>query len=322
MLIIALIALGAGAVAGIYLATRHFLRKRLPASVALLHGLGGATGFALVLLTVVREPAFRPAREVLYLLIATVLLGAFNLLFHVRKIRHRTSLILLHGLTAVTSATMLIRAIVLHAAPVEEIHPPSIPSAAPAVPVASASAPAPQEAVAAAVPTESAAKPAPVPFAVDEHVREVLSRPIPFASNTTSLSSDQRPAIAAIAKVLAAHPEVTLVEVQGHADERGDESRNLELTRARAQSVVDQIVAAGVTRGRLHAAAYAARCPSDESCRRSDPPESCHGPDAWQRDRRVTFTVLRVNSAPFRGELVCERGADLVPSEDRMVGGE
>ena len=74
MMIAALLALAAGAVAGIFLAVRHFRHKRLPAAVALFHGLGGATGFALVLLTVVREPNFRPIREVLYLLIATVAL--------------------------------------------------------------------------------------------------------------------------------------------------------------------------------------------------------------------------------------------------------
>lgn len=322
MLIAALIALAAGAIAGIFLATRHFLRKRLPASVALLHGLGGATGFTLVLLTVVREPAFGPAREVLYLLIATVLLGAINLLFHVRKVRHRTSLILLHGFTAVTSASMLIRAIVLHVTPVEEIHPPSIPSAAPAVPVASASAAAPQEAVAAAAPTTSAEKPTAPLFAVDEHVKDLLSRPLPFASNTTALSPSERPAIVAIAKALTAHPEITLIEVQGHADERGDESRNLELTRTRAQSVVEQLVAAGVARARLHAAAYAARCPADASCQHADAPEACHGPDAWQRDRRVSFAVLQANSAPVHAEFVCERGTDLVPAEDRAFGAQ
>src|SRR6185436_18065118 len=79
MMIAALVALGCGAVAGITLATRHFLRKRLPVWIALLHGLGGATGFTLVLLTVVREPSFRPIREVLYLLIATVAFGVVNL---------------------------------------------------------------------------------------------------------------------------------------------------------------------------------------------------------------------------------------------------
>ena len=119
MMIAALLALAAGAVAGIFLATRHFMRKRLPVGVALFHGLGGATGFALVLLTVVREPNFRPIRDVLYLLIATVALGVVNLLFHIRKVRHRTSLILLHGFTAVTAASMLIRAIVVHV-PTEE----------------------------------------------------------------------------------------------------------------------------------------------------------------------------------------------------------
>src|SRR5215204_5360058 len=112
MLLGALAALAAGAVAGIFLAVRHFLRKRLPVWVAALHGVGGAIGFTLVLLVVVQQPAFQLARQALYLLIATVALGSVNLLFHVRGVRHRTSLIVMHALTAVSAVSTLIYALV------------------------------------------------------------------------------------------------------------------------------------------------------------------------------------------------------------------
>ena len=117
MMIAALLALAAGATAGLYLASKHFRRQRLPAWGALLHGLGGATGFTLVLLAVVREPAFRPVRDSLYVLIATVAFGCVNLLFHVRRVRHRTSLIAIHALCAVSGVVLLIRAIILHEGP-------------------------------------------------------------------------------------------------------------------------------------------------------------------------------------------------------------
>src|SRR5262245_19406161 len=111
MLIAALCALAAAAVAGIFLAFRHFTRQKLPASVALIHGLGGATGFTFVLLVVVQQPDFRLARQALYLFIVTILFGAVNLLFHLRKKRHRTSLIVLHALVAVSGVLTLIFAI-------------------------------------------------------------------------------------------------------------------------------------------------------------------------------------------------------------------
>jgi outer membrane protein OmpA-like peptidoglycan-associated protein len=330
MMIAALVALALGAVAGIFLATRHFLHKRLPASVALFHGLGGATGFTLVLLTVVSEPTFRPIRDVLYFLIATVVLGVVNLLFHIRKVRHRTSLILLHGLTAVTSASLLIRAIWVHVPATEPV-----PAAAqPAVPTAAAVASAPTavepQAVAdggppaadaaTAQPSATDALPADKPtdeFVVDESVRQALNRSMNFETRSAQVSQDSLAIIAEIAAALKAHPEITLLEVQGHADERGDDFRNVALTRARAGAVVEALVANGIARERLRSAGYGARCPEDSACRQSDAPDSCHTPESWQRDRRVVFVALQVAKASYKGEVVCARGADLIPPEHR-----
>lgn len=329
MMLAALIALACGAVAGIFLATRHFMRKRLPALIALLHGLGGATGFTLVLLTVVREPHFRPIRDVLYLLIATVLLGVVNLLFHIRKVRHRTSLILLHGFTAVTAASMLIRAIVVHAPNAEPssstaaVQPPAETSSAAAAPAASSGA---REASAgsataqSAAPTASAGAPsekADEGFALDEGVRRALDSPIQFETKSAIVSQGSLASIVEIASALKQHPEVALIQVQGHADERGDAGQNVALTRARAAAVVNALAANGVGRERLHSAGYGARCPEDAACRRNDAPESCHATESWQRDRRVVFLVLQVGKASFRGEVACARGADLIPAEDR-----
>jgi outer membrane protein OmpA-like peptidoglycan-associated protein len=323
MMLAALLALAAGAAAGIFLAVRHFRHKRLPAVVALLHGVGGATGFTLVLVTVVLEPNFRPIRDVLYLLIATVVLGVVNLLFHIRKVRHRTSLILLHGFTAVTAASMLIRAILVHtpssaAGPAE---PPPEGPAATAPASASARAPEPSatgtasaEAARSAAPAE---KPAAEEFAVDDSVRRVLESPIQFETNSATVSQSSTSAIAEIATALKEHPEIALIQVQGHADERGDDGRNVALTRARAASVVTALVANGVGRERLHSAGYGSRCPEDEACQNAGAPDSCHAAESWQRDRRVVFRVLRVGKASFRGEVVCARGASLIPPEDR-----
>ena len=340
MLIAALLALAAGAVAGIFLATRHFLRKRLPASVALFHGLGGATGFALVLLTFLNEPAFEPVRYVLFLLIATVLLGAANLVFHIRGVRHRTSLILLHGLFAVTSAGLLIRALWLHGDLFALGGPPAPTEQPAAVPAEVASAPPPpataaidevglpagsaataQATAADAAPTASEGAPSGEPpkegFVVDETVRQALDRPIAFDSASANVSQESLATLADIADKLKARPEVRLIEVQGHADERGTDGRNVALTRARAAAVVSALVESGVERKRLRSAGYGARCPKDAACQTEGAPDSCHTPESWQADRRVIFVVLEVEKAAFQGEVVCARGAPLIPPEHR-----
>ena len=318
MLVAALCAFAAGAVAGIFLAMRHFLRKRLPVWVALLHGVGGATGFTLLLLMVVREPLFQPARQAMYLFIATIALGCVNLLFHVRRKRHRTSLIVMHALTAVSGVGTLIYAIASHE-PAEAAPgavPPAAPkTAAPAEVAAPSVASAAPQASAAQAPTtpESPKKPA----EIDPKLRQSLDKAIAFATKSSEILPQSRPSIAQIAELLKKHSEISLVEVQGHADERGEESDNLELTRGRAAAVVDALVAAGVERERLRSAGYAARCPADPECQGDSAPAGCHDPARWQDDRRVVIMPLRVGEASFQGELVCERAADLIPDEHR-----
>jgi len=326
MLIPALGALALGAVAGIFLAFRHFVRKPLPIWVALAHGVGGATGFTLVLLTVVQQPAFVLARQALYLLIVTIVLGVVNLLFHVRKVRHRTSLIIMHALCAVSGVLTIIYALATGASEPAAVAatataPPEPP---PAAPVESAAPPAETASVVAsapAAPAESAApaaSAAPAPaapgeFSVPPDVRAALGNTFVFGSNSSLLSSDATPGLTAIATALKAHPEVTLIEVQGHADGRGGDGHNVSLTRSRATAVMEALIALGVERPRLRAAGYGSRCPLDPACGGAAAPESCLEASKLQADRRVVFVPLRVGSASFSGEVACERGKDLTP---------
>jgi outer membrane protein OmpA-like peptidoglycan-associated protein len=328
MLIYALVALAIGAVAGIFLAFRHFVRKRLPVWVALAHGIGGATGFTLVLLTVVQQPYFTLAKQALYLFIATIALGCVNLLFHVRKVRHRTSLIVMHALCAVSGVLTLIFAIATGPgeSPAVAATAPA-PTAAEAAPSSAESTgsapPSTPEAVASAAPAASIAPapmaaPAPVAeLALDPAVKSALSQPFAFGSNSSTVLTSAVPALAAIAKALKEHPEVALIEVQGHADARGTDEHNVELTRARAGAVVAALTAMGVATDRLRAAGYGARCPLNAACGRSDAPAMCLEAGTMEADRRVVFVPLKAGNASLSGDVVCERGRDLIPAEDR-----
>jgi outer membrane protein OmpA-like peptidoglycan-associated protein len=328
MLIYALGALALGAVAGIFLAFRHFVRQRLPVWVALAHGIGGATGFTLVLLTVVQQPHFALAKQALYLFIVTIALGCVNLLFHVRKVRHRTSLILLHALTAVSGVLTLIYAIATGPGEGPAVAAPAAapaPSAAPAEPAGEpvASAAPAADAVASAAPSAAPAEPAaaaPATVAaltLDPSVKVPLSQPFAFGSNSATVLTSSLPALSAIAKALKEHPEVTLIEVQGHADARGGDEHNVELTRARASAVVQALVAMGVASERLRAVGYGARCPLNSACGGSDAPATCLEAGTMEADRRVVFVPLASGNSVFQGDLVCERGRDLIPAEHR-----
>jgi outer membrane protein OmpA-like peptidoglycan-associated protein len=318
MVLAALAALAAGACAGIFLATRHFLRKRLPVWVAVLHGLGGATGFTLVLLVVVRQPDFLLARQALYLLIATVALGSVNLLFHVRGVRHRTSLIVMHALTAVSAVSTLIYALLVGPPSAPEVPAAPAPSSAPpAVAAAAASAePAPAAAPSASAAAASVEEHA-GDFSSDSELRQTLGLAISFAPRDSDILGESQPAIGQIAAALKQHPEVTLLQVQGHADERGGDASNLALTERRAAAVVDALVRQGVARARLHSAGFGARCPADPACRAASAPDRCHAPEQWQVDRRVVLVPLRVGKASLAGELVCAAGVPLIPPVDR-----
>ncbi|MEZ4315627.1 MAG: OmpA family protein [Polyangiaceae bacterium] len=64
-----------------------------------------------------------------------------------------------------------------------------------------------------------------------------------------------------VADVLASHPEIARVAVDGHTDNRGTEASNLDLSRSRAVSVMKWLVDKGVDPRRLEARGFGPRRP-------------------------------------------------------------
>lgn len=308
-----------GACFGIYMLTRHLRRLPLPRTAAVLHGLAGATGFAFLLATVATTPSLVLAQVALIIMIGVVLLGCVNLLFHIRGLRHRTALILVHGGAAVSGVATLIVGIASAGAPTgDPTHKGGAPapSASPAPEVARAADPQPQP-TAAAVPVVAAVAPAPPPTGSMRPGPAWAEAPLTFELASAVLDARARASLAQVARDLERHAEVRLVEVQGHADEEGDATRNLDLTRARAAAVVAALVGQGVAPGRLRSAGFGSSCPADPLCRTERQPPSCHQPASWQRDRRVTLVVLEAGVERLQGNVACERGQGLAPQEDR-----
>jgi len=124
-----------------------------------------------------------------------------------------------------------------------------------------------------------------------------------FETDSAIIKARSFPLLDAVAATLNASPQITLVEIQGHADERGSDQYNIKLTRARAASVMNALIERGVLKDRLRSAGYGERCPVD--------PKS--NTKAWEKNRRVEFKIIETDAGPTGVEVTCPRGRSLVP---------
>ena len=118
---------------------------------------------------------------------------------------------------------------------------------------------------------------------------------IMFKTGSAEILPESNPILDKVAKALNEHPELLLVEVAGHADERGSEQLNRSLTQARVDSVMVALIARNVERSRLRARGYGYYCPRDEG----------HDEDAWSKNRRVEFMILKTTQGPTGAVLGC-----------------
>ncbi len=130
-----------------------------------------------------------------------------------------------------------------------------------------------------------------------------LFEQIQFETDSARIRAESYPLLDQIAAVLEANPQLTLVEIQGHADERGGDAYNIALTRDRAAAVLEGLVQRGTLRSRMRSAGYGERCPAAEG----------HDEQAWQANRRVEIKVLAIHGEPTGAVIACEAGVELTP---------
>jgi len=131
----------------------------------------------------------------------------------------------------------------------------------------------------------------------------VILEKVYFDTDSAVIQSRSYPLLDAVAATLNGHPHITLIEVQGHADERSSDEYNIRLTRDRAAAVVQALVERGVTRERLRSAGYGERCPVDPRSNAA----------AWDANRRVEFKIIRTADGPTGVEVACPAGRELIP---------
>ena len=100
----------------------------------------------------------------------------------------------------------------------------------------------------------------------------------------------------AVASTLNGNPQINLIEISGHADERGNDDYNLKLTTDRAASVVTYLVRKGVKSKRLTSMGYGEYCPVEKGSNEA----------AWEKNRRVEFKILVVEDEPTGVKRGCD----------------
>jgi OmpA-OmpF porin, OOP family len=111
---------------------------------------------------------------------------------------------------------------------------------------------------------------------------EILDK-IYFETDKADIKPVSFPLLDAIAATIKGNPQLQLIEIQGHADERASDDYNLQLTEARSQSVRKALEERGVEPERLRARGYG----------ESKPLCTQHNETCWSQNRRVEFIIIR-----------------------------
>jgi outer membrane protein OmpA-like peptidoglycan-associated protein len=103
-----------------------------------------------------------------------------------------------------------------------------------------------------------------------------------FGTNDAVIRPDGEQLLDEVADIIIRNPRIKRIRVEGHTDNRGKPQRNLELSKARAASVVQYLVKQGVDPARLESEGYGATQPLVPNLTAAN----------RARNRRVAFKIL------------------------------
>lgn len=110
-----------------------------------------------------------------------------------------------------------------------------------------------------------------------------LRRQVSFATGSDEILPNSEPLLLEVADAILRNPDLELVEIQGHTDNRGDHQVNMKLSQQRAESVRRWLVQHGVEPARLTAKGYGPTRPVAPNITAYN----------RARNRRVQFKILR-----------------------------
>jgi cytochrome c oxidase subunit II len=111
--------------------------------------------------------------------------------------------------------------------------------------------------------------------------KTIILDDVQFATGSNTLTAQSRFGITNLADILKKYPAMR-IEIGGHTDNTGEAAANLQLSRDRAETVLQELVKAGIDAGRLTAAGYGA----------TRPVASNDTEDGRRQNRRTEFKIL------------------------------
>jgi outer membrane protein OmpA-like peptidoglycan-associated protein len=109
-----------------------------------------------------------------------------------------------------------------------------------------------------------------------------LKEKVFFDTARATIKPESFPMLDEVAHVMAEHPAITRIRIEGHTDSRGSDTMNLDLSTRRAASVLEYLVGKGVSRDRMESAGFGESRPLD-------PREIA---EAWDKNRRVEIFII------------------------------
>jgi outer membrane protein OmpA-like peptidoglycan-associated protein len=110
----------------------------------------------------------------------------------------------------------------------------------------------------------------------------VVKKKIHFATGRAEIRTDSHIILDAVIDVLANHPEIRKIRVEGHTDSMGSDASNKRLSQKRAHAVMDYLIKQGILGDMLVARGYGETMPvAPNNTRRGR-----------EQNRRVAFTIL------------------------------
>ncbi len=105
---------------------------------------------------------------------------------------------------------------------------------------------------------------------------------VQFAYNSDRILKASDYILEAVQKVLSDNPQIRLIEVQGHTDNKGGDQYNLNLSKRRAASVMKWLTAKGIDKKRMKSQGFGKKNPIDTN----------DTEDGRANNRRVEFHIL------------------------------
>jgi outer membrane protein OmpA-like peptidoglycan-associated protein len=124
---------------------------------------------------------------------------------------------------------------------------------------------------------------------IDPKLRKlVLSERIFFDFDKDTIKPVSFPILDEVVRVLKVRPDIKRMRIEGHTDNKGSDSYNIDLSHRRAASVMVYLIEHGVETFRLTSSGFGFRCPIVAN----------DNPDNRAQNRRVDFIILEQDGVP------------------------